>query len=49
MLITASSRSFFGHGQCQAGSSGDVINGVWLYVRSNSIVACDVACITVCV
>ena len=25
---SASSRSFFGHGQCQAGTSGDIINGV---------------------
>ena len=28
--IAASSKSFFGHGQCQAGTSGDIIDGVWV-------------------
>ena len=26
--IIGASRSFFGHGQCQAGTSGDIIAGV---------------------
>lgn len=28
VYIIAASRSFFGHGQCQAGTSGDIIDGV---------------------
>ena len=28
LLFIGSSRSFFGHGQCQAGTAGDIIDGV---------------------
>ena len=28
VLLPGQSRSFFGFGQCQAGTSGDIINGV---------------------
>ena len=28
LLFIGRSRSFFGHGQCQAGTAGDIIDGV---------------------
>ena len=32
LLFIGSSRSFFGHGQCQAGTAGDIIDGVYVII-----------------